>query len=71
VCAPVSKPPCKGGAPFFKFNFTGPSLLALSTDNGQSWGQATAIYSPGTGKQTIDNLVQVLLNGDVLDFFTA
>lgn len=71
VCAPVTKPPCKGGAPLFKFNFTGPSLLALSTDNGKSWSKPTAIYSPGTNKQTIDNLVQVLPNGDVLDFFTA
>jgi hypothetical protein len=71
VCAPVHKPPCKGGAPVFKFNFTGPSLLALSTDNGQSWGKPVAIYSPGTGAQTIDNLVQVLPIGDVLDFFTA
>jgi hypothetical protein len=71
VCVPFSKPPCKGGAPFFKFNFTGPSLLALSTDNGQSWGKPVAIYSPGTNKQTIDNLVVVLPKGDVLDFFTA
>ena len=71
VCAPFRKPPCKGGAPFFKFNFTGPSLLALSTDNGQSWGKPVAIYSPGTNAQTIDNLVVVLPAGDVLDFFTA
>ena len=71
VCAPFRKPPCKGGAPVFKFNFTGPSLLARSTDNGQSWGPATAIYSPGVNAQTIDNLVQVLPIGDVLDFFTA
>jgi hypothetical protein len=71
VCVPATKPPCRGGAPFFKFNFTGPSLLALSTDNGQTWGPATAIYSPGVNAQTIDNLVQVLPKGDVLDFFTA
>ena len=71
VCEPFTKPPCKGGAPFYKFNFTGPSILARSTDNGLSWGPATAIYSPGTNKQTIDNIVQVLPNGNVLDFFTA
>ena len=77
VCAPFNKPPCKGGAPFYKFNFTGPSILTISTNNGVSWGAPAAIYSPGTNKQTIDNLVQVTpLNGDafagnVYDFFTA
>jgi len=71
VCAPFNRPPCKGGAPFYKFFFTGPSLLALSTDNGLTWGPAKTIYSPGTNKQTINNIVQVLPRGDVLDFFTA
>ena len=71
VCEPFTKPPCKGGAPFFKFNFTGPSILSLSTDNGQTFAAPTAIYSPGTNTQTIDNLVQVTPNGDVYDFFTA
>ncbi len=71
ICAPSNKPPCKGAAPALTFFFTGPSLLALSTDNGLSWGPATAIYSPGTNKQTINNIVQVLPSGDVLDFFTA
>jgi hypothetical protein len=71
VCAPFKKPPCKGGAPFFKFNFTGPSILSLSTDNGVSFGAPTAIFSPGTNAQTIDNLVQVTPNGMVYDFFTA
>jgi hypothetical protein len=71
VCAPVHKPPCKGGAASFKFNFTGPSLLSLTTDNGVSWSAPTAIYSPGTNAQTIDNLVQATPNGNVYDFFTA
>ena len=71
VCAPFNRPPCKGGAPFYKFFFTGPSLLALSTDNGLTWGKAKEIYSPGTNKQTINNIVNVLPSGDVLDFFTA
>jgi hypothetical protein len=71
VCEPFTKPPCRGGAPFFKFNFTGPSILSLSTDNGQTFAAPQAIYSPGTNKQTIDNLVQVTPNGDVFDFFTA
>jgi hypothetical protein len=71
VCVPFTKPPCKGGAPFYKFNFTGPSMLARSANNGVNWGTPTAIYSPGTNAQTIDNLVQVTPNGDVYDFFTA
>ena len=61
----------RGGAPLFKFFFTGPSLLSLSTDNGVSFGPPTAIFSPGTNAQTIDNLVQVTPNGNVYDFFTA
>jgi hypothetical protein len=71
VCVPFTKPPCKGGAPFYKFNFTGPSLLALSADNGVTWRTPAAIYSPGTNAQTVDNLVQVTPNGNVYDFFTA
>jgi hypothetical protein len=71
VCVPASKPPCQGGAPVYKFAYTGPSILARSTDNGASWGRAAVIYSPGTNAQTIDNIVEVLPNGNVLDFFTA
>jgi hypothetical protein len=71
VCVPFTKPPCKGGAPSFKFNFTGPSILAISANNGVTWGAPAAIYSPGTNAQTIDNLVQVTPNGNVYDFFTA
>ncbi len=71
VCVPASKPPCKSGAPVYKFAYTGPSILARSTDNGASWGPATVIYSPGANKQTIDNVVEVLPDGNVLDFFTA
>jgi hypothetical protein len=71
VCEPFTKPPCKGGAPFFKFDFTGPTFLSLTTNNGDTWSQAVPIYQPGVNKQTIDNIAQVLPNGNVLDFFTA
>ncbi|NPT59909.1 sialidase family protein [Paraburkholderia elongata] len=71
VCEPFTKPPCKGGAPFFKFNFTGPSFFSRSLDNGVTWSTATPIYQPGTNKQTIDNIVRVLPDGTLLDFFTA
>jgi hypothetical protein len=71
VCAPFTKPPCKGGAPFFKFNFSGPTLLALSTNNGVGFASPATIVNTGPGQQTIDNLVQVTPDGTVYDFFTA
>jgi hypothetical protein len=60
-----------GGAPSFKFNFTGPSFFSRSIDNGVTWRTAAPIYQPGTNKQTIDNIVRVLPDGTMLDFFTA
>jgi hypothetical protein len=60
-----------GGAPSFKFNFTGPSFFSRSLDNGVTWSTAAPIYQPGTNKQTIDNIVRVLPDGTLLDFFTA
>ncbi|AOK16653.1 hypothetical protein WT26_11900 [Burkholderia cepacia] len=71
VCEPFTSPPCKGGAPSFKFNFTGPTFFSRSTDNGVTWSTATPIYQPGTNKQTIDNIVRALPDGTLLDFFTA
>ncbi|WP_206998930.1 sialidase family protein [Trinickia mobilis] len=60
-----------GGAPVFKFNFTGPSFFSRSTDNGVTWSTAAPIYQPGTNAQTIDNIVRVLPDGTLLDLFTA
>jgi len=71
VCEPVTKPPCAGGAPNFKFNFTGPSFFSRSIDNGVTWSTAAPIFQPGTNAQTINNIVRVLPNGTLLDFFTA
>jgi len=51
-----------GGAPFFKFAFTGPTFLSRTADNGDTWSAAIPIYDPGTNAQTIDNIVQVLPN---------
>jgi hypothetical protein len=70
VCVPFG-PPCRGGAPVFKFNFTGPTFLSRTTNNGDTWSPAAPIYEPGVNAQTIGNVVQVLPNGDVLDFFNA
>ncbi len=60
-----------GGGPGFKFSFTGPTFLAMTSNNGDTWGPAHPIFEPGTNAQTIDNLVVVRPNGDVFDFFTA
>ncbi len=59
-----------GGAPFFKFAFTGPTFFSQTQDDGATWSEPAAIYQPGTNAQTINNIVQVLPKGDVLDFFT-
>jgi hypothetical protein len=60
-----------GGAPVFKFNFTGPSFFSRSIDNGVTWSTAAPIYQPGTNAQTINNIVRVLPDGTLRDFFTA
>jgi hypothetical protein len=59
-----------GGAPLFKFAFKGPTFFSKTANNGTTWSTAIPIYDPGTNAQTIDNIVQVLPSGDVLDFFT-
>jgi hypothetical protein len=60
-----------GGAPSFKFNFTGPSFFSRSIDNGVTWSTAAPVYQPGTNAQTINNIVRVLPDGTLRDFFTA
>ncbi|MGF6919922.1 sialidase family protein [Paraburkholderia sp. 40] len=60
-----------GGAPVVKFNFTGPSFFSRSIDNGVTWSTAAPIYQPGTNAQTINNIVRVLHDGTLRDFFTA
>jgi hypothetical protein len=61
-----------GGAPSFKFSFTGPSFLSMTADNGNNWSTAVPIFQPGTNAQTIDNIVVVEpSSGDLLDFFTV
>jgi hypothetical protein len=60
-----------GGAPSFKFSFTGPTFFSTTADDGDTWSTAVPIFQPGTNAQTIDNIVIVLPSGDVLDFFTT
>jgi len=47
----------------------GPTYFSRTTDGGKNWELATPIYNPGRSAQTIGNVIQVLPNGDVLDFF--
>jgi hypothetical protein len=60
-----------GGAPSFKFSFTGPTFFATTADDGNTWSAARPIFQPGTNSQTINNIVVVPPGGDVLDFFTT
>ena len=48
----------------------GPTMLARTTDGGATWEPARAIYDPGTGNQTIGNVIAVLPDATVVNFFT-
>ena len=49
--------------------FRGPIMFSRTTDGGQTWEKARAIYDPGRVASTISNQVAVLPNGDLLDMF--
>ena len=48
----------------------GPTLFARTTDGGLTWEPARAIYDPGVNNQTIGNIISVLPNGTLINFFT-
>jgi hypothetical protein len=50
--------------------FKGPTFFTRTTNGGQSWERARRIYDPGGNSQTINNLVEVLPRGTVINFFT-
>ena len=50
--------------------FEGPIAFTRTTNGGQSWEPVRLLYNPGPNAQTINNLIEVLPNGTVLDFFT-
>ena len=68
-CSPLGKAPCHAAGPAAAVGYTGPTLLSYTRDNGRTWSETVPIYEPGLNKQTINNIVRVLPNGDVLDFF--
>jgi hypothetical protein len=51
-------------------NGGGPTFFARTADGGSSWQTAHAIYDPGSGNQTIGNLLLSLPNGTLLVVFT-
>jgi hypothetical protein len=51
--------------------FKGPAYFTRTTNGGQSWEIPKKIHDPGANSQTINNLVEVLANGTVADFFTS
>ena len=48
----------------------GPTLFARTTDGGATWEPARVTYDPGVGNQTIGNLIAVLPDGSLINFFT-
>lgn len=46
-----------------------PTYFARSSDSGASWEMPRPIYDPGTNMQTINNIVVVLPNGTLVDYF--
>jgi hypothetical protein len=49
--------------------FKGPTYFSRTTDGGQSWEPARAIYNPGGNNQTIGNQIVVQPDGTVINFF--
>jgi hypothetical protein len=48
----------------------GPAWFARSTDGGQAWEPARAIYHPGADSQTLGNIIVVTPNGTLVDAFS-
>lgn len=48
----------------------GPALFARTTTGGTTWEAAQVIFDPGANSQTIGNLIVLLPNGTLLNFFT-
>ena len=49
----------------------GPTLFSRTTNAGLTWEPARAIYDPGSGGQTIGNVIRVLPNGTLVNLMTV
>jgi len=59
-----------GGMAINPVTFLGPAYFTRTINGGTSWEPARLIHDPGPNAQTINNLIAVLHNGDVMNFFT-
>lgn len=50
--------------------FTGPSYFVRTNNGGKTWEPEKLIFDPGPDAQTINNLIEVLPNGTLINFFT-
>ncbi|CAN5387003.1 sialidase family protein [soil metagenome] len=57
-------------APASPPTFKGPSVFVRTTNGGASWEPPKIIYDPGNDAQTINNIVEVLPDGTLVNFFT-
>src|SRR5450759_3699921 len=48
----------------------GPAMFARTSDGGATWEAARPIYDPGANNQTLGNVIAVLPDGTLIDFFT-
>lgn len=48
----------------------GPAYFSRTTDGGATWETPRPIYDPGSGQQTIGNLIRVLPDGTLVDLLT-
>jgi hypothetical protein len=48
----------------------GPAMFARTSDGGTTWEAARAIFDPGVNNQTLGNVIAVLPDGTLIDFFT-
>ena len=51
-------------------NTRGPTYFSRTTDGGATWEAPRAIHDPGSGQQTIGNLVRVLPDGTLVNLLT-
>ncbi len=51
-------------------SYTGPTYFVRTTNSGKSWEPEKLIFDPGPDAQTINNLIEVLPNGTLINFFT-